>query len=174
MSGLRDQLRAEKDYLVGLRRDFHRHPELALQEKRTTRTLSQEMRLQVRAWIEQVAEQTAYLSGAQAQVLWTDITSALINDPQVSREVAEAAARLGEDIRLVTDRPWSLGGSNFAEYQRLVPGCYAYIGTANAGLPGTLNSLHNGNFDLDEDALVLNTGLYAEYALWWLGKGEKA
>ncbi len=109
MSGLRDQLRAEKDYLVGLRRDFHRNPELALQEKCTTRTLSQEMRLQVRAWIEQVAEQTAYLSG-----------------------------------------------------------------TANAGLPGTLNSLHNSNFDLDEDALVLSAGLYAEYALWWLGKGEKA
>ena len=35
MSELRDQVREEKEYLVRMRRDFHRHPELASQEKRT-------------------------------------------------------------------------------------------------------------------------------------------
>ena len=140
----------------------------------TTRTVSQEMRMQVRAWIDEIAEQTARLSGARAEVLWTDITSALINDPQVSREAAAAAEALGSDVQIITNRPLSLGGDNFAEYQRLVPGCYAYVGTANPDLPGTRNSLHNGNFDLDEQALVLSTGLYAEYALWWLRKREEA
>lgn len=139
----------------------------------TTRTISQEMRLQVREWIDRTAQQIAALSGAEARVVWTDVTSAVINDPQVSLEAAEAAKGLGEDIRVITDRPLSLGGDNFAEYQRLVPGCYAYIGTANAHQPGTLNGVHNGNFDLDEDALVLSAGLYAEYALWWLRKQEK-
>lgn len=138
----------------------------------TTRTISQEMRLQVRAWIDQVAAQTAGFSGAQAEVFWTDITSALINDPQVSSEVTEAVKSLGNNIRIISNRPISLGGDNFAEYQRKVPGCYAYVGTANAALPGTLNSLHNGNFDLDEDALVLGTGLHVQYALWWLRKQE--
>ena len=136
----------------------------------TTRTISQEMRLQVREWIDQIAGQTAGFSGAEAQVIWTDVTSALINDPQVSREVAEAAKGLGDHIRIITDRPLSLGGDNFAEYQRKVPGCYAYVGTANAQLPGTLNSLHSGNFDLDEDALVIGAELYAEYAFQWLRK----
>ena len=136
----------------------------------TTRTISQKMRLQVREWIDQTAAQIAAISGAEAQVIWTDVTSALINDPQVSLEAAEAAKGLGDSIRIITDRPLSLGGDNFAEYQRLVPGCYAYIGTANAKIPGTLNSVHNGNFDLDEEALVFSAGLYAEYALWWLRK----
>lgn len=138
----------------------------------TTRTISQEMHMQVREWIDQVAAQTAGFSGAQAEVIWTDITSALINDPQVSSEVMEAAKSLGDNIRIISNRPISLGGDNFAEYQRKVPGCYAYVGTANATLPGTLNSLHNGNFDLDEDALVLGTGLHVQYALWWLRKQE--
>ena len=138
----------------------------------TTRTISQKMRLQVREWIDQVARQTAHLSGAEAEVVWTDIASALINDPQVSREAAEVAKNLGNNIQIVTNRPLSLGGDNFAEYQREAPGCYAYIGTANSALPGTLNSLHNGNFDLDEDALVLGAGLYAEYAFWWLRKQD--
>ena len=134
----------------------------------TTRTISQEMRMQVREWIDQTAGQIAHLSGAEARVVWTDVASALINDPQVSREAAEAARNLGDDIQIVTDRPLALSGDNFAEYQRIVPGCYAYVGTANPAVPGTHNSLHNGNFDVDEDALVLSAGLYAEYALWWL------
>ena len=139
----------------------------------TTRTISQGTRLRVRKWIDQVAGETARISGAEARVVWTDVTSALINDPQVSREVTEAAQELGGQVRIIADRPLSLSGDNFAEYQRKVPGCYAYVGTANDRLPGTLNSLHNGNFDLDEDALVLSAGLYTEYAFQWLRKREK-
>lgn len=139
----------------------------------TTRTISQETRLRVRKWIDQVAGETARFSGAEARVVWTDVTSALINDPQVSREVTEAAQELGGQVRIIADRPLSLSGDNFAEYQRKVPGCYAYVGTANDRLPGTLNSLHNGSFDLDEDALVLSAGLYTEYAFQWLRKREK-
>lgn len=64
-------------------------------------------------------------------MIWTDITPALVNDQQASREVAEVAAGLGHNIQIVTDRPLSLGGDNFAEFLRQVPGCYAYLGTSN-------------------------------------------
>ncbi|MCI6813061.1 MAG: hypothetical protein MR922_11790 [Lachnospiraceae bacterium] len=137
----------------------------------TTRTISEEMRMQVRQWIDEAAEKTALLSGATARVAWTGITPALINDSQVSAEVKTVAEELGEKVRVITDRPISLGGDNFAEFQRVVPGCYAYLGTANPKVRNSLNSLHNGNFDLDEDALLLGAGLYAEYALWWLKTG---
>ncbi len=134
----------------------------------TTRTISQETRMQVRQWIDQTAEQVAALSGAEAKVLWTDVTPALVNDPQASREVAEVAKGLGSDIQVITNRPLSLGGDNFAEYLLRVPGCYAYLGTSNPQRPDTQISLYNGRFDLDEDALVLGAGLYAGYANWWL------
>lgn len=114
----------------------------------------------------------AVLSGAKAQVIWTDITPALVNDQQESREVAEVAARLGHNIQIVIDRPLSLGGDNFAEFLRKVPGCYAYLGTSNSLRPETQNSLHNGSFDLDEEALVLGAHLYAAYAKWWLTGGK--
>ena len=137
----------------------------------TTRTISEEMRMQVRQWIDEVAEKTARLSGASARVIWTGITPALINDSQVSAEVKAVAEGIGKKIQVITDRPISLGGDNFAEFQRVVAGCYAYLGTANPKVENSLNSLHNGNFDLDEEALLLGTGLYAEYALWWLKEG---
>ena len=39
----------------------------------TTRTISQETRLQVREWIDQTAEQIAAISGAEARVIWSVI-----------------------------------------------------------------------------------------------------
>lgn len=138
----------------------------------TTRTLSQERRMWAREQIDQTAQAIATICGAKAEVEWTGVCSALINDDQASREVQQAVRSLGEEIRLVTDRSISLGGDNFAEYQMLVPGCYAFIGTANPEKPGTCNALHNEKFDLDEDALVLGAALYAQYALWWLTEGR--
>lgn len=138
----------------------------------TTRTISQEMRMQVRQWVEQASQQIAQLSAATAQVHWTDVTSALINDSQASQEVAQIAAGLAENMQIITNQPFALSGDNFAEYLRKVPGCYAKLGTANPQRPETQNSLHNGNFDLDEDALLLGAQLYAEYANWWLTDGR--
>ncbi|MBQ3105512.1 MAG: amidohydrolase, partial [Lachnospiraceae bacterium] len=43
----------------------------------TTRTISQNMRLQVREWIDRTAEHIADISGTKAQVLWDDVASAL-------------------------------------------------------------------------------------------------
>ena len=77
--------------------------------------------------------------------------------------VAEA---LGAHV--ITDRPLSLGGDNFAEYLNAVPGCYAYLGTADPARPETLNGLHCGSFDVAEDALVTGAALYAGAALNWL------
>lgn len=140
----------------------------------TTRTISEEMRMQVRRWVEETAAQISALSGAEAEVVWTGITPALINDIQASAEAKAVAESLADittrGVKVITDRPISLGGDNFAEFQRVVPGCYAYLGTANPEVKNSLNSLHNGNFDLDEEALPLGAGLYAEYALWWLTK----
>lgn len=138
----------------------------------TTRTLSQERRMWARERINETARHIAAVSGAQAEVEWIGVCAPVINDQQASREVQAVVKGLREDIRLVTDRPVSLGGDNFAEYQLEVPGCYAYLGTSNPEKPSTRIALHNGRFDLDEDALPLGAGLYAEYALWWLTEGR--
>ena len=131
----------------------------------TTRTVSQESRERVREQIARTARNIAEIYGGTAEVQWTDITPALINDPQACREAAAAAEALGGGVRVVTDRSLSLCGDNFAEYLLHTPGAYAYLGTGNPALPNTLSSLHNGNFDVDERALMLGAGLYAGYAL---------
>ncbi len=137
----------------------------------TTRTVTAETRAQVRADIIDLAEQTARVFGADVEISWRELTPAVINPPDVTSEVA-AVARTIDGAVVVTERPYSLGGDNFAELQQRVPGVYAYFGTGNPAVPNTQNSHHNGNFDLDEAALPIAAALYAEYALWWLTEGR--
>lgn len=135
----------------------------------TVRTISRESREYVRRLVTETVQSAAGMYGGSGEILWTDFASALINDPQVCLEAAEVTGLLWGDGRVVTDRKLSLSGDNFAEYILCVPGAYAYLGTGSPEKPGTLNAAHNGNFDIDEDALVLGAGLYAGYALARLG-----
>ncbi|MDE5950935.1 MAG: amidohydrolase [Acetatifactor sp.] len=131
----------------------------------TTRTISQESRERIQKLVNETVQGIAEIYGGSAEIQWTDFASALINDSQVCLEAAEVVKQLWGEGKVVTDRRLSLGGDNFAEYILHTPGAYAYLGTGNPEKPGTLNAAHNGNFDIDEDALVLGAGLYTGYAL---------
>lgn len=107
--------------------------------------------------------------GGAAELEWADFAAPLINDSQACQEAAEVVERLWGSGRVMTDRALSLSGDNFAEYLLHVPGAYAYLGSGNSNLPGTLHPGHNGNFDIDEETLLLGAGLYAGYAAARLG-----
>ena len=126
----------------------------------------------LREQIDALAKQTAALYGATADVEWTDITPALINPADFSADV-QAQARKLEGVNVITNRPVSLGGDNFAEYQQKVPGVYAYLGTRDPENPNTALAHHNDGFDLGEKALPYGTALYAQVALWWLQEGAE-
>lgn len=134
----------------------------------TTRTLSAESRARARKQVEVTAQGIAAIYGGTAEVIWDDIASALANDPGAAAEVKGLVETEREDLSVITDRELSLGGDNFAEYLLQVPGVYVYLGTTNPAEPDTQIPVHNGRFDLDEDALPIGTWLYAAYAEWWL------
>ncbi len=135
----------------------------------TTRTVTDESRIRIRNEFLDLARAIASSYGADIDVTWREVTPAVINPATVSAEVSAVVERIAT---LTRDRPYSLGGDNFAEFQQVVPGVYAYFGTGNPSVPNSQNSHHNGNFDMDEAALPLAASVYAEYALWWLGEGR--
>lgn len=137
----------------------------------TTRTISQRSRLEMRERIDETARHIAAVSGAEAEVIWTGVCSALVNAPEVCAEAGSVARELGFSV--TDDRPLSLSGDNFAEYLLRVPGCYAYLGTSNEAFPDTLAGIHNSHFNLDEAALPMGAALYAACALRWLEEGER-
>ena len=131
----------------------------------TTRTVSQQSRDRIRLLMAQTAEGIAQIYGGTAGLQWADFAAALINDPAACAEAAAVAETLFGPGRVLSDRPLSLSGDNFAEYLLHLPGAYAYLGTGNPALPNTVQAGHSSAFDVDEDTLALGAQLYAAYAL---------
>ena len=118
--------------------------------------------------LEEIAESIAKPYGATVSFEWKDNTSPLINDKLATKEAQAVAERLLGKDNIITDRPFSLGGDDFAEYIIKVPGVYAYVGTGNEKRPETLVAHHDCMFDIDEDSLPVMAGLYAAYPVAFL------
>lgn len=133
----------------------------------TTRTVDQKARLFIRQEIEKIAGECALSFGGTANVSFTEITSALINDPEINALATRAAASLFGKDSVISNRALSLNGDDYAEFMAPtgLKGCYAYLGTGNPEYPLTLRNVHSCDFDIDEDALVSGAALYAGYAL---------
>ena len=118
--------------------------------------------------LEEIAESAARPYGATVSFEWKDNTSPLINDREATIESQIIGERLLGKDNIITDRPFSLGGDDFAEYIIKVPGVYAYVGTANDSRPETKVAHHDCMFDIDEDSLPVMASLYAAYSVAYL------
>lgn len=134
----------------------------------TTRAFSAETRAQANAELDALCKATARLYGGTAEVEWEDFAAPVINPAEICQEVSGVVAGLFGPDALVTDRPLSCGGDDFADYQAKVPGVYAFVGSSSPDKPDTCRALHNDRFDLDERALVVAATLHAQYALDYL------
>lgn len=136
----------------------------------TTRTVSAASRARAREQVNATAANIAALYGGTAEVIWDEISSAVINDPVPSAEVKRLVEGSRPGLAVKTDRALSLSGDNFAEYMLRVPGVYAYLGTSDPDRPETQNPIHSSQFELDEAALEIGMWLHTAYAVWWLGQ----
>lgn len=133
----------------------------------TVRAMTPGTRKNAQDWLTDLCDQTARLYGGEAGVEWTDFATPLVNPALGCQEVGEVVTDLFGRDALITDRPISLGGDDFAEFLLTVPGCYAYVGSRSDD-PHTQYPLHNGHVDMDEGALVVAAALHAEYTWRYL------
>lgn len=140
----------------------------------TTRTVSEQTRMEVRAEIERVAQSMAAAYGGTVSITWTGICAALVNDALPCAEASAVARALWGDAPVVQDRPQSMGGDNFADLMATpaipVPGAYAFLGTAGDAVAGSGSAHHAIDFDIDERALPGGAAFLAGCALYHLGR----
>lgn len=137
----------------------------------TVRAMTAETRKNAQDWINELCAQTARLYGGAAEAEWVDYATPLVNPEKGCQEAGKIVQDLFGPQALVTDRPISLGGDDFAEFLLTVPGCYAYVGSSNPNDPHTQYPLHNGHVDMDEGLLPIAAALHAEYT-WRYLTGE--
>ena len=134
--------------------------------ERTTRSFLPEVREFTNRRVREIAEQTARMYGAEAEVEFKDFAAPLINDVQAVKEVTAVTEQLICREQIVSDYEKALGADDFADYLAVTRGMYAFVGTHSEKKPGSGVAHHHGLFDLDEEALLLSCNVYVDYALW--------
>lgn len=138
----------------------------------TIRTMYPEIREKVRRELEELVKGLAGIYGGEGEIQYQDFTSPMINPPVPTKEVEKVAVSLFGRDYVITDRPYSLGGDDFAEFILRVPGTYAYVGSGNSEKPNTVVAHHDGLFDIDEDCLINSSLIEVAYTLDYL-RGEE-
>jgi amidohydrolase len=123
----------------------------------TIRTYSPQARETVLRRVREVIEGVAAACGATAELELTPLTPAVINDAGVA-EVVRAAAGAVVGPENVSSGERTMGSEDAAAFMREVPGCYFFLGSANAER-GLNAPHHNPRFDIDENVLPLGVAV---------------
>ena len=136
----------------------------------TIRAFNEDLRAKTKERLVSLWENIAGIYGAAISVRWADNAPVLINDETAAKEAQKIAEELVGKDHVITSRTPNMQGDDFAEYNRRVPGVYAYVGTGNRERPETCLPLHSARFDIDEDALEYTVGMHVLYAVSYLNQ----
>ncbi|MDO7742711.1 MAG: M20 family metallopeptidase [Pedobacter sp.] len=133
----------------------------------TFRTLNEEWRAEAKRLMKKMAEGIAESMGGSCDFDIHHGYPFLVNEEKLTaRTRGYAVDYLGEEN--VVDLDIWMAAEDFAYYSQVTDACFYRLGTGNAE-KGTTYSVHHPNFDVDEDALKISTGLMAYIALKQLG-----
>lgn len=131
--------------------------------KGTIRTFESEVRQKVLARFREIIEQYAAAMECQVDIDLRSITPALINDQRITRLVYETASEVLPGYELDTATQ-TMGSEDMAFILEQVPGCFIFIGSANAQ-DGLAYPHHHPRFDIDEEVLPRAVSLLTSVAL---------
>jgi amidohydrolase len=126
----------------------------------TVRTYAPQVRETVLRRMREVIGGVAAACGAEAELDITPLTPPVINAPEVT-EVVQAAVEAVSAPGTLSSGERTIVSEDAAFFMQAVPGCYFFLGSANAGR-GLDAPHHNPRFDFDEDALPLGVAVLVQ------------
>lgn len=137
----------------------------------TCRAFSRSLRERLPRLLENIVRSTVAAYGCTAECDYYFGPDPVINEHRELVEYASRAAReqLGEDCQ--QELPKMLGAEDFSVFMSRVPGVYGYLGGRNEA-KGLTAGHHHPLFDVDETVLKDGAGIYARFALNYLGENK--
>jgi len=129
----------------------------------TFRSLHPDAHEEIRAVMDRIIRQTAEAWGATARFNLRQATPVLINDSNLLAQAREIFTEMIPDTQLIEIDEASMGGEDFAEFLRDIPGCLFRLGTGSG--PETRYPLHHPNFDIDETSMRSGIAAFSALAL---------
>jgi amidohydrolase len=119
----------------------------------TVRSLDPALREELPGRIRRILEGIAEATRTAVEVQVEQRYPVTVNDPALARLVAAAAVEVVGEERVV-EHPPGMGAEDMAYVLHRVPGCYFFVGSANAAR-GLTAPHHSPRFDFDEEALAI-------------------
>jgi amidohydrolase len=91
--------------------------------------------------------------GCTADVTYTRHNRPTVNDPAMAAIAHEAAAEIVGEENIVTDL-MTMGGEDFSDFLRAVPGCFIAVGSRNVAR-NLVWGHHHPKFDVDEQSMKI-------------------
>lgn len=131
----------------------------------TFRTFNEEWRNKAHQWISNIIHQTVDAFGAKADLKIIKGYPVLFNDEKLTLSTKNWIKEYVGENNVIDLDLWA-ASEDFAYYTHKIPGCFYRLGTGNESKQ-THFGLHTPQFNIDEDALKISTGLMA-----WIGFNE--
>ena len=125
----------------------------------TIRTFKPETRTLVLDSFEQITNGVSTAMGCQVVIDLQTVTSAVINDPDLTKQVLAVAETLFPQAEISTNER-TMGSEDMSFMMQEIPGCYFFVGSADPSR-GLDAGHHHPKFDFNEDALVTGAALMA-------------
>ncbi len=135
----------------------------------TVRGFSEPMIKLVEEHVRGIAAGIALASGTTIDVSWKLSTRPTVNDARAAAMVRNATTRMLGLPKILSDYR-TMAGEDFGEILRVVPGCFALVGSANAER-GLVEPHHSPRFEFDEAALALACDLHRAVAVEYAEEG---
>jgi amidohydrolase len=132
----------------------------------TVRTLKPAIRVLARERFFEAVQNAARAHGCEARITWHESYPVTHNDPATTEKFFDIArSTLGPGRVMVVEHP-TMGGEDFSYYGAYIPTCFCFLGLkppAASDYP----TLHQPDFDFNDDAIPTGIELMCELALRW-------
>ncbi|MEW6040200.1 MAG: M20 family metallopeptidase [Elusimicrobiota bacterium] len=135
----------------------------------TVRTLNERTRKNIKLLITEELKNIANTSKLKFKLRYESLGEPLINDEKMLSFAVESAEKVvGKEGAIYISKP-SMGGEDFAQYLKRVPGCFIYVGSMLKNNP---KPWHHPEFDINEKALITGAKVLAQIAVDYAGKWD--
>jgi hippurate hydrolase len=121
----------------------------------TCRAFKREVMAQMEEGMKRIAKGVAEGFGATAEVDFRVIFAPLINDPDRTTELADAAAAVVGNDKVDRAKPPGMGSEDFSFMMEKVPGAYIQVGNGESA------QLHNPAYNFNDECTPFGSALYA-------------
>jgi len=138
----------------------------------TMRTLNDQVRERSLALMRETLQSVTAAYGATFELNIEDSNPVTFNEPRLVEETLRTIRRVLGEANVVNIKPF-MPAEDFANYVKIVPGFYYFLGVGNRA-KGITAGWHTADFDVDEESLVVGVKVMSNVLLDYLERNEGA